>query len=314
MPRRTSWDQHPDLLKERSREGVIRVAELAAMDLSSKVVYRRCLPGGPWQRVLPGVILLHNAAPSRRELLIAALVYAGPGAMVTGLAACLQYGLRVTDETVHLLVPHGHKILSSEYVIIERTWRLPDPYVREGLQLAPPVRAVTDAVRRMRTEESVSRLLIEALQHGGCSLEALIRELNTGTKRGTALPRRILAGWVDLRSVAETRAKRLSERLPLPPTHWNREIRDVSGTYVGRPDAWWDDVALAWEIDSVEFHFSKEGYARTLRRNSRYATAGITVVPTLPSRLKDDPEGVLNELEAAYKTASNRPRPPVTLA
>jgi hypothetical protein len=314
MPKRTRWDEHPDLLKERSREGVIRVVDLASMDLSSKVVYRRCLPGRPWQRVLPGVVLLHNATPSRRELLIAALVYAGPRAMVTGLAACLEYGLRVADGAVHLLVPHEHKLLSSEYVTIERTWRLPDPYVREGLPLAPPVRAATDAVRRMRTEESVSRVLVEALQHGRCSLEALIRELNSGTKRGTALPRRILAGWVDLRSVAETRAKRLSERLPLPPSHWNREIHDASGTYVGRPDAWWDDVALAWEIDSFEFHFSKEGYARTLRRNSRYATAGITVVPTLPSRLQEDPEGVLHDLEAAYKAASNRPRPPVVLA
>ncbi|MBE1498807.1 hypothetical protein H4696_005907 [Amycolatopsis lexingtonensis] len=264
------------------------------------------------------MILLHKATPTRRELLIAALVYAGPNAMVTGLAACHEYGLRVPagllDDVVHVLVPDGRKLLSSEYVTIERTWRLPTPYVRNGIPLSPPVRAVTDALRRLRTEEPVNELLVEAVQHGRCSLEALTRELDTGTKRGTALPRRILADWVDLRSVAETRAKRLSERLSPPPTHWNREIRDAAGSYVGRPDAWWDDVALAWEIDSFDFHFSRDDYARTLRRNSRYAAAGITVVPTLPSRLTNDPEGVLHDIEAAYRAASNRPRPPVFLA
>ena len=113
--------------------------------------------------------------------------------------------------------------------------------------------------------------------------------------------------------MAEARAKELSKRLPVPPSHWNPTIHTPGGVYVGCPDGWWDDVALAWEIDSVDFHFSKDSYARTLRRNTRYAAAGITVVPTLPSRLRDDPRGVLCELEAAYRTAASRPRPSVLI-
>jgi hypothetical protein len=138
--------------------------------------------------------------------------------------------------------------------------------------------------------------------------------LDRGTKRGTALPRRLLAEWLDLRSVAEALAKELSKRLPVPPTHWNPVVHDALGNYIGRPDGWWEDVALAWEIDSVDFHFSRDDYARTLRLNTRYAAAGITVVPTLPSRLRDDPGGVVQELEAAYRAAAARPRPPVLLA
>ncbi|MEC3981235.1 hypothetical protein [Amycolatopsis sp. H20-H5] len=116
-----------------------------------------------------------------------------------------------------------------------------------------------------------------------------------------------------LRSVAEARAKTLSRRLPVPPSHWNAKIQGPDGRYLGRPDGWWDEIALAWEIDSIDFHFTKDGYARTLERNTRYAAAGIIVVQTLPSRLDKDPAGVLAELEAAYRTAASRPRPPVHL-
>ena len=283
--------------------------------MNSKVIYQKCLPGGPWQRLLPGIILLHNGEPTRRERAIAALLYAGPNAVITGAEACRRYGLHVPEQfpetDVHVLVPHQHKILSSEFVTVERTSRLPDPWQREGIQLAPTVRAATDAVRRIRVEEPIGRLLVEAIQRGRCAPQELMRELDRGTKRGTALPRRLLEEWLDLRSVAEAHAKDLSRRLLVPPTHWNPEIRDASGRYVGCPDGWWEDVGLAWEIDSFDFHFHRDGYARTLRRNNRYSAAGIMVVQTLPSRLRDDPVGVIEELEAAHRAAAAQPRPAV---
>jgi hypothetical protein len=98
------------------------------------------------------------------------------------------------------------------------------------------------------------------------------------------------------------------------PTHWNIDLFDTRGNYVGCPDAWWDDVGMAWEIDSFDFHFWRKEYERTTERNTRYAKAGVTVVHTLPSRLLSDPSAVLQDLEAAYRTAASRPRPPVHLA
>lgn len=318
MPKKGRWAEHPELLKERSQEGVVKATTLESLEMSSKAIYQRCLPGGPWQRLLPGIILLHNGAPTRRELLIAALLYGGPQAMITGAEACRQYGLRVPEQfpeaDVHLLVPQQHKILSSEFVTVERTWRLPGAWVRQGIRLAPIVRATTDAARRLRIEEPIGRLMIEAIQRGRCAPPDLARELDEGTKRGTAVPRRVLAEWLDLRSVAEAWAKTLAQRLAVPPSHWNPEIRDAAGAFVGCPDGWWEDVGLAWEIDSFEFHFYRDGYMRTLERNNRYSAAGITVVQTLPSQLKEDPAGVLRELQAAYLAAAAKPRPSVFLA
>ncbi|MFE0025389.1 hypothetical protein [Amycolatopsis sp. NPDC059021] len=317
MNKRGRWAEHPELLRERSREGVIKAMTLESLEMGSKVIYNRCLPGGPWQRLLPGIILLHNNTPTERERALAALLYASPTSMITGIEACRLYGFRVpasSGNNLHMLVPHHLKVLSSEFVTIERTRRLPEPWSRDGLPLAPPVRATTDAVRRLRKAEPIEQLLIEAVQRGRCSPAALAMELDRGTKKGTAIPRRLLSEWADLRSIAEARAKTVARDLPVLPSHWNTEVYDANGSYVGCPDAWWDDIALAWEIDSVEFHFYRDGYARTLKRNTRYAAAGITVVQTLPSRLKDDPKGVLTELLAAYRAAAGRPRPAVAIA
>ncbi|WP_326938084.1 hypothetical protein [Amycolatopsis cynarae] len=299
-----------------SRAGVIKSATLRSLGLENKTIWRRCQPGGPWQRLLPGIVLLSNGVASEQQRVTASLLLAGPRAVVTGSQACLDHGLRRSElpdpEHVHVLVPHEQKTASTGFLTIERTVRLPDPSWRNGSPIAPLIRAVTDAARRLRNVEPVERLLIEAIQGGRCSPAALREEFDLGTTRGTALPRRVLSEVAYLRSPAEAAAKALSRRLTIQPSRWNVNVYDAGGHYVGCPDAWWDDVALAWEIDSVQFHYSRDGYARTLRRNTRYAAAGIVVVQTLPARLKTDPAGVIAELRAGYAAAAARPRPAVT--
>jgi hypothetical protein len=160
----------------------------------------------------------------------------------------------------------------------------------------------------------VQRILIEAIQRGRCVPESLAKELDIGTQRGTAVPRRALRELTAIRSMAEVSAKALTRSLAPQPSHWNVPVHGPDGAYIACPDAWWDDVALAWEIDSYEFHFSRDGYARTVHRNARYAAAGIAIVQTLPSQLERDPAGVLKNLQDAYACAAARPRPPVRLA
>ncbi|SDY68806.1 hypothetical protein SAMN05421504_106391 [Amycolatopsis xylanica] len=317
MTNRGRWEGHPELLRERSRLGVVRAADLEEAGIHSSTIYDRCLPGGPWQILLPGIILRHNGKPTQDQRATGALLYTGPDAMLTGVEACRRHGLSPDelpdDMGIHVLNPHEIKVRSVDYLTVERTRRAPTPIVRNKLLLSPLVRATTDAVRGLRSVDPIQKLLIEAIQRGRCAPEALLAELDIGTTRGTAIPRRLLKEWANIRSIAEARAKALSHRLPVPPSHWNVPLHSQAGHYVGCPDAWWDDIGLAWEIDSFEFHFYREGYARTLTRNNRYAAAGITVVQTVPSRLGTDPAGVLAELKAAYAVAASRVRPDVRL-
>jgi hypothetical protein len=226
---------------------------------------------------LPGIVLLNSAEPTRHQLVDAALLFGTPDAVVTGAESCRRQGLRCLpggDARVHLLVPDERKVKSSDFVVVERTVRLPGPVVRDGLPLAPLVRAVRDGCRRSRAFDPVSALVTEAVQRGKVNPHHLRRELGEGSHRGTAVPREVLGKVLrGARPVTEIDAMAVWARTGLPEPDWNFELRDDDGRYIATPDAWCDDVAMAWEIDSYDFHFGREGYANTLSRNARYPAA-----------------------------------------
>ncbi len=311
---RGEWDRVDGELWRHSSFGVIRVSELEALGVGRKTAYRQCLPGGRWRYLLPGIVMLDRAPPTSRQRVEAARMLARHEAVVTGFQAARCYQLRSGPDPqfVHLLIPDKYRVLSSGFAVIERTVFFPRAVFRDGIPLAPPARAVLDGVRRVRDLDTVRAVLIESVQSGLTDVTELRRELDTGTKRGTALPRRVL-NEIDLgaRSVAEADALEIWHLAGLPTPRRNSVVVDAAGDYVAMPDAWCDEVGLAWEIDSNEFHFSKQSYANTLARNSRYAAVGISVVQTLPSRLRTEPEAVIAELRAAYAAALTRPRPPV---
>lgn len=307
--RRGDWAYDLGRLHQASQHGAIRVARLGELGVPSRSAYRRCQPDGPWQRLLPGILLLTNAPPTRRQRVEAALLYAGSGALVSGLEACRRHGLRRLPDTdgIHLLVPDDRRLQSSGYVTIERTKRLPPPTIREQVPLAPVDRAVLDACRRLTRHDPARDLITEAVQQGLVSPHRLVHELETGSQRGTAIPRAALRDITrGARSVAEIDAMRVWKQTGLPRPQWNVPLRDASGAHIGTPDAWFAEVRLAWEIDSYEFHFERADYASTINRNTRYAAAGVAVVQTLPTRLRTAPKEVATELAAAYRAAEAR--------
>jgi hypothetical protein len=119
-----------------SHHGVTTIATLAELGVSHRTTHRRCLPGGPWQKVLPGVVLLGDMPPTRRQLVEAALLCAGSGSMISGLEACRRFGFRAVpaDHRIHVVVPHRRKAFSGPFVIVERTRRVPRPVVRDGFR------------------------------------------------------------------------------------------------------------------------------------------------------------------------------------
>lgn len=294
---------------------VFHVGELEKLGVSQSTSYRRARADGPWTRLLPGIVLVAPGPPTPHDLITAALLRAGPSAMITGMHGARIHGLATPDESapIHVLIPHGKKIQGSDQIKFERTTRLPSPVVKNEIPLAPPVRAVMDAARSWQPRESTEALLIEAIQRTpGCSPRALKEEMDRGTRRGTGLPRDILrAMTADLRSPAELQAFKLIKRSDLPAPSWNVSLFNAAGHYIGIPDAWFDDVALAVEIDSFAYHFSKADYAATTKRNTRYAANGISVVQILPTDLTNNPEDVIENIRRAYQAAALRTRPEV---
>ena len=302
----------PDLaaLADTVPDGVVRAAELRANGVSGSAIAARCGPGGPWQRLLPGVLLLAGSEPSRRQRLRAALVYAGDGAAITGLdAASLDHdlGVRVGPE-VHVLVPTARRAPTFGNLVVERTTRMPVPIERDGLRYAPVPRAVLDAARRERDAVRLRALLSGPVRHGLCGVAELRAELDAGNQQGSAAPRAALRAVSDgVVSLTEGLARRVARGALLPPPRWNVPIRDVTGALIGVVDAWWDEVALGWEAGAQHFRLGPQCSCR----DAQLTAAGVIVLRTLPELLRKDPDGVRRDLVQAFHRAANRVRPPV---
>jgi hypothetical protein len=284
-------------------DGVVRAAELRASGVPGSDITARCRPGGPWQRLLPGVLLLSGAEPSRRQRLRAALVYAGGEAAITGLdAAGLDHDLGVrVGVQVHVLVPTARRVAANGYVVVEHTTRMPVLIERDGLRYAPLPRAVLDAARREHDAVRLRALLSGPVLRGLCSVAELRAELDAGNQQGSAAPRIALRAVSDgVVSFSAGLARRLTRGTPLPAPRWKVPIRDVNGTLIAVVDAWWDDVALAWEIDTGPDP-----------QDARLAAAGVVVLRTSAERLRSNPDGVRQDLVQAFHQATDRLRPPV---
>ncbi len=301
--------------------GIATAQQLMALGFRESTVYRRCLDTGPWRRLLPGVVALFTGTPTQNQYVLAALLLCGPDAVVTGIEACRRHGIRRglarrpddrSEEAseVHVLVPSQRQVRSVGYVHVERTGRLPAPVVRGGVPLTPVPRACMDAVRRIRRPGDVTELLSDAVQRGLCTVPQLAYELESGSRRGTAVPRAVLRDLADgVRSAAEAQAKRLWTMAGLPEAWWNVHVYDEDGRLLGIADCWVDDVAMLWEIESTEWHLSPADHDATVERAARFTAAGAVYTASKPKKIKTDPQGVIATLRATYIQAQSRPRP-----
>lgn len=71
---------------------------------------------GRWQRVLPGVVLMHTGAATDEERLWAAWASAGPGAALAGDAALVRHGFAVKDlRRYDVAVPLGRRLSTRRF-------------------------------------------------------------------------------------------------------------------------------------------------------------------------------------------------------
>jgi hypothetical protein len=137
-------------------------------------------------------------------------------------------------------------------------------------------------------------------------------ELSQGNRRGSAHFRAAMLHLVaGVRSAPEGDLRTLIDAAGIRDAQWNITLVSAAGEYVGAPDAWCDDVGLALEVDSQEYHGFGRGLQRTISRNARYARFGVVVYPVMPELLRSDPVRVRRELLQAHAAADARARPAV---
>ena len=63
---------------------VVSRGQLLKLGMSDRAMQYRLRRGGPWQMLLPGVYLAASGIPSVSQKELAAMLYAGPGSIITG--------------------------------------------------------------------------------------------------------------------------------------------------------------------------------------------------------------------------------------
>lgn len=298
-----------DALPALFRHQVAPAADLVALGLSEQAIAERCSDDSPWRRLPPGLVLLADGPPTRAQRIQAALTAAGEDAVLTGIDALTHHGLEAAclDGPVHVLMPPRRHSRLVDGVFFERSHTLPVPQLRAGFPVAPPARATVDTCRRATSAEHVRALLVEAVRHG-VSPAALRAELVRTATRGTALPHRVLAEIDDGTSSMITGwARRLIVKAGLPAPRWRSPVTGPTGAHLATPDAWWEEAGLAWEITSYSFDPSTVRVNAALAAASRLAAAGILVIHTAPTQLRDNPARVVDLLREAYQRAMSGP-------
>ncbi|MEU5692508.1 hypothetical protein [Actinosynnema sp. NPDC020468] len=271
---------------------VAKARDLLTLGLSPTDLRSRTAPGGPWREHLPGVLVLSRRPPTRLQRIEAALRYCGPGTLVTGVDALHLHGLCSVPATgpVHTLTVRRTR--AAEDVRPVHTKNLPSPVLRRGFLTAPLPRAVADTARFLPTHSEITRVLTEAFREGGvplADLDAALAQAPSDTRSLVATLRTVPRAW----------AQHVVDTLPLPPPQWNVPLYTEEGRPLGEADAWWDTLALAWQLTPPK------------SRSHLMSAAGVVVVHTTPTQLHRDPATTAATLTRAATQATTRPRPAI---
>jgi hypothetical protein len=294
----------------REQQGVITRSQAVGCGLSPHALAHRLRPGGPWQCLLPGTYLTVTGSPTQRQRELAAQLFAGPDGALTGLAALHSRGIvRSAPAVVDVLVPLNRRRRSCGFTVLHRTSRMPEEVVVDGGRRYVMVpRALADAARWCGDLREARALVAGAVQRGRCPLGLLVRELDRGPVRDSAVLRQVLAEVArGVRSVTEAEFVDLIRRGKLPLPLLNMRLYAPDGTFLACPDAWWPEAGVAAEVDSREWHLSPADWERTLRRHARMSEHGIIVLHFTPHQIRSDPAAVRTTIAGALDSGAARP-------
>jgi hypothetical protein len=145
----------------RLQQGVITRPQALASGLTSKAIRAR-LASGRWQRLHRGVYATFSGEPPRSAWLWAAVLYAGPSAVLSHQTAGELYGLTDRPATlIHVTVPGGSPVIRPQGVMIHYSGRLE---ASRHPALAPPRTRLADSILDMACaapvpDEAVSLVL-----------------------------------------------------------------------------------------------------------------------------------------------------------
>jgi very-short-patch-repair endonuclease len=279
---------------------------------------RRALRARRWQEPVPGVIVLHSGALTRRERLVAALTWAGEEGRLSHTSALHLLGARVEEPVgrrrvagvrgdyevppdaglVQVTVPHGRHLEPVGFVVVHQSRRPLGDVVVDGLRTTSAARAAVDVALTATRRQDVDHVIADVLQKDLAGLEDLVGELRLAGRRSTGWLKDAVADAArGMRSVGESDLRRVIAAADLPEPEWGAAIDTPSGTYF--VDAYWRSRRVAAEADGAMFHLGAADWDRDLRRQNAIQGLGVRLFRFPVRRLRTAGPSCAEELRQA---------------
>ena len=255
---------------------------------------------GAWQRLYPGVAVIHSGPVPWRTRAFGALLYAGPGAALSHRAAAFVWGLTpAAPRVLDITVPWRRRVAQQPGLRIHRRRRMPE--VRGPLAAVPPEEAVLDVWEELTTVDDRVALLAAALR----------AHVTAAAISGAAHGRRRLAGRALLTDLlAETSAgvespmehrfvRDVTRRHGLPPCRLQKQ--DVVDGRRIRSDGWYEDFGLRVEMDGQLRHPGGRTDTDTWRDNAVLLERGDLTLRYRWSHIAGDPCRTAGQLASALR-------------
>lgn len=306
----------PDLPGQR---GLATVRQLLAAGWSTSAL--RHARRTTWQEPMPRVVAPHRGPVDRPTRLVAAGLWAGDRAVLSGGAALLCHGLTVRrgDRTT-FVIPESSRAREHRAVRCIRSLRDVEVAGRLGaVRYVGAGRALADAaVYEVHAREDLEQLAIHVLQRGLATPEGLEQEL---WERPRA---RVAPLWKGLEAFvggAWSRPEAVLRRVVegaggFPQLLTNCVLETSGGVVVGTPDGYFEDAGVAVQVHSRTYHqgIDDQGgdrWAATVEKDSDYVAAGVRVVGVAPWTLYSRPARFLSRLRKVVDLGLAGPRPAV---
>ena len=253
---------------------------------------RRWRDGGYLFWELPRVYAVGHPGRTLVSDLAAAVLYAGPGAMLSHATAAWWYGLLKHPPPhgqIHVSTPR--RVQDYGNIVVHRERDL-DRMLRNGLPVTTPSQAMLDFAATGSTDH-LRFVLANADYEGLLDIDAIQALTGPGIAGSAAINDAL---EIHLPELAQTRSR--AERLlliigqrggvPIPQTNVK-----VEGWLV---DAFWPHAKLIVEIDGTRAHKTPAQVRRDHQRDLELRAAGYIILRYTETQLEQYPEAILTEL------------------
>jgi very-short-patch-repair endonuclease len=275
--------------------GVVARWQLELSGISTGAI-ARLVASGRLHRIYPGVYAVGHKSLCTAGELLAAILYAGPGAALSHASAAHWWELvPYLPKTTHVTSPRRRRSLRG--VRVHHVKGL-DRLIHRGLPVTPVLRTLLDFAS-VAPLARVRKAVAEADFHRRIDLKAI--DAITGVGRpGSAKLKRALSGhrpeYARTLSPAEDLLLDLCRRHRLPFPEVNVPIGP------DKVDALWRDARLIVEVDGGDGHATRAQMQRDRERDLRLRAAGFSVLRYSGRQVTRDRPAVAADIRRALRS------------